>query len=73
MEIIVLKTDINNQDRLKKADRLLSIHPKVNNWSVDLEDIDNVLRITSNGFLPEEEIISLFKQYEIVVQQFEEV
>ncbi|ELR72022.1 hypothetical protein C900_02017 [Fulvivirga imtechensis AK7] len=38
-------------------------HPLIDGWSVDTADIDNVLRIETNGELKETDIINLIKKY----------
>ncbi|MEQ6124738.1 hypothetical protein AAON49_11085 [Pseudotenacibaculum sp. MALMAid0570] len=44
VRLIILRTNIKSKKNLKKVKSLLDNHPMIFNWSVDLEDIDNVLR-----------------------------
>lgn len=60
VNILVFKTNINNEDdRLRIAD-LLDNHPLIEAWNVDLEDCDKVLRIVSPENIPDD-IIALVK------------
>jgi hypothetical protein len=45
--ILVLKTNISMKKQAEQLEPLLSYHPKIAQWSLDLEDIDCVLRIVS--------------------------
>lgn len=61
MEVLILKTNISSY---KKAKRLLPIfnsHPFIKRWSVDTEDIDNVLRIEVAEKQNDHEIIEIVK------------
>ena len=42
---------------------LFNNHPIITDWSIDTEDIDNVLRIQVQDDLKEKEIIHLIKEY----------
>lgn len=57
--ILVLGSNISNSDRIGKVARILNGHPAVLSWSVDPEDIDNVLRIESKGGLREDDVVEL--------------
>lgn len=58
MNVLVFKTNIQNQ---RMADCLASIlnHPVINDWSVDTEDCDKVLRIETTGNIDESDIIHM--------------
>ncbi|MDG1529654.1 MAG: hypothetical protein P8I51_01410 [Polaribacter sp.] len=56
MKLIILRTDIKTKKKVKKIKPFLNEHPIITNWSIDLEDIDNVLRIEANESLHEEEV-----------------
>lgn len=45
MNIIVLKTNLSNQEMVGRLEPILDHHLKVRDWNIDLEDVDNVLRI----------------------------
>lgn len=60
--ILIFKTSIrSNADREKIRGGLDGLH-SVADWSVDLEDIDCVLRIVSNGLAPHQ-IITLINNH----------
>jgi cell fate (sporulation/competence/biofilm development) regulator YmcA (YheA/YmcA/DUF963 family) len=56
MKLIILRTDIKTKKKVKKIKPFLNEHPIITNWSIDLEDIDNVLRIEANESLHENEV-----------------
>ena len=65
MNIHVLKTDLNDPVRVHEIGPLLNLHPSIYRWNVDVEDIDNILKIESAQNLKEEDMIQLLKQYGI--------
>lgn len=60
--ILVLRTNV--QDELKKRviEPLLNQHPDINEWSIDMEDLDKVLRIETSSKIQEEDIVQLLNQ-----------
>lgn len=68
MNLLILKTNIESDSKVKAVSRLLGMNPVILDWSVDTEDIDNVLRVEARGGLKEEELIELLSasglQYE---------
>lgn len=65
MTIHVLKTDLKSIQVVTSIAPIFDLHPQIISWSVDVEDIDNVLRIESDEKLNEKEIIPLLGQYGI--------
>ena len=61
MEILVFKTDIKTNNRLSKVGPIFNNHPNIKMWSIDTEDIDNVLRIEVDENLSENEVIQLIQ------------
>lgn len=59
MRLLIFRTDIKTKKKIKKMKPLLNNHICIMNWSIDLEDIDNVLRIEATESLNENEVISL--------------
>lgn len=49
---------------IKDIEPLLDEHPFISSWSVDLDDVDKVLRIVASRELQEEEIINLLTSRE---------
>jgi hypothetical protein len=60
MGVYVFKTDINSASLIESVKPLLNSYQYISDWSIDIEDIDNVLRIISVELL-ENEIIQIIK------------
>lgn len=60
-EVLVFRTDIKTRKKVKVVKPVLNNHPRISRWSVDTEDIDNVLRIETLYEMEEEEIIFLIR------------
>lgn len=60
MGVYVFKTDINSASLIESVKPLLNSYQYISDWSIDIEDIDNVLRIISAELL-ENEIIQIIK------------
>lgn len=54
--LLIFKTNINTQEKVNKIGALLDKNPLVIDWSVDLLDVDYVLRIEAITGLTEEEV-----------------
>ena len=52
MEILIFKTDIDNSWHKNMAQKLLGNLQGILKWSVDVEDIDHVLRVEANNLPP---------------------
>lgn len=63
MNIYVFRTDLKTSAKVQQVESLLNNHPSVCDWSVDTEDIDNVLRIESKGVLTEADVIRFVTTY----------
>ena len=59
MKLVILRTDIKTKKKVKQIKPLLKNNPFISNWSVDIEDIDNVLRIETQNDASENEIITM--------------
>lgn len=59
MELLIFKTDISTSQRLLAVTPILENHPSISDWSIDLEDIDKVLRVSTFQNLEEDEVIQL--------------
>ncbi|MBL4606092.1 MAG: hypothetical protein JKY02_10655 [Flavobacteriaceae bacterium] len=62
MKLVILRTDIKTKKKVKKVKPLLNNHPLIINWSIDLEDVDNVLRIEASNSLHQIEIKTLIQR-----------
>lgn len=63
MKLLILKTNIKTQKTLEKIAHLFNAHPFIQKWSVDIEDIDKVLRIEAISSIDENEILGLMLPY----------
>lgn len=52
----ILKTNIHSEEDHLEIKQFLDLHPEINEWSLDREDIDRVLRIVSDTLSVEEAI-----------------
>lgn len=59
--ILVFKTNIQTQQQIKTLGVIFNHYSQIIEWSVDTEDVDNVLRIVPLGKLKENEIIRLIR------------
>ncbi|PCJ89410.1 MAG: hypothetical protein COA57_02085 [Flavobacteriales bacterium] len=61
MNLLILKTDIKTKKGVKIIKPLFNNHPFITNWSIDIEDIDNVLRVETYNDLKETDLIYMLK------------
>ncbi len=59
-QVLVFKTNISNEAAREMAAGLFSSMSEIEEWSIDLEDVDRVLRVVS-GHLEVPQIISAVK------------
>ena len=58
-EILIFKTDIGTLKKVRAVKPLLKNNCAILKWTVDISDIDHVLRIESNGDINEQDIIRM--------------
>ena len=63
MELLLFRTDIKSKKKVKSVKPIFKNHADILKWSIDLEDIDNVLRIEATANLTEKEVINLIRQH----------
>jgi len=51
MDILVFVTNVANSKAVSKIKPLLTAMPAIEDWNVDLDDCDRILRIVSNDYL----------------------
>lgn len=61
MKLYIFKTNIRNRKKIRHAKSLLKKHLSIKNWSVDLEDVDKVMRIEVTNDILENDIISMMR------------
>ncbi len=59
MNVLIFKTDIETKKKEKEVIPIFNNNETITKWTIDKEDIDNVLRIVSPGKLTEKDIINL--------------
>lgn len=72
MNVLILKTSIENDGLLNELSPFLTSHPHIAKWSVDLEDCDKVLRVETSH-LSEPELIEFLSVFGIVSCDLDEV
>ena len=68
MELLLFRTDINSRKKVKRVTPVFNQNMDVLDWSVDLEDIDNVLRIEATPNLSERQVQSLLSTHGFYVE-----
>ena len=61
MHIWIYVTDIETESQMNIATKTLNAEPSINIWTIDDEDIENVLRVESNS-LEEQYIQQILEQ-----------
>ncbi len=61
MKLIIVKTNIKNQHQAHSVGYLFAISPAIQEWSVDLEDRDKVLRMVVQDHIEESDVINLLE------------
>tara|TARA_R110002072_G_scaffold21429_1_gene76083 strand:- start:442 stop:696 length:255 start_codon:yes stop_codon:yes gene_type:complete len=60
--LFILRTNIKTKKNLKTIKPFLNNHPGIIKWTIDIEDIDNVLKIEARNSLSEHDIIDEIKE-----------
>lgn len=68
--IHIFKTNIKSQSDYNSIKSVLDLHKSVEEWSIDTEDVDCVLRIKSDS-LSDGDVISLLKQFGFFCRELE--
>ena len=61
-KILVFKTNVENDDGIRAISGVLNDYPGIVRWTVDLWDIDNVLRIEGHESLLPSVFIDIIKK-----------
>lgn len=59
MKLLIFKTNIANDFKVRKVNSLFAYTPEILDWSVDMEDRDKVLRVEASDTSNEHDIIEL--------------
>ena len=60
-KILILRTNIDKKKKLNRVKQLFKENSNIIKWSVDMEDIDKVLRIETTANINENDIGRLLK------------
>jgi hypothetical protein len=63
ISVFIFRTNIKSKKKAKALKPFLNGNSSITRWTVDYEDIDNVLRIEAKEYLDEDTIISQIKSY----------
>ncbi|MEM6526277.1 MAG: hypothetical protein AAF693_20955 [Bacteroidota bacterium] len=58
-EVLVFKTNLDTKREVEAVRCTLDQYSSIMEWSIDIEDVDNVLRVVTLGDVLEEEIIQI--------------
>lgn len=61
MDIFVFRTNIGTKKLVEALKPVFSKQRAISRWSVDIEDIDNVMRVVTKARLPEMDIIKMVR------------
>jgi len=62
MKLLIFKTDIGTKSKLRGVKPVFNNHTTIKKWTVDMEDVDNVLRIEAVEPIDETQVIGLMEQ-----------
>ena len=68
MHLLIFETDIKSKKKIKSLKPLLNKHSDILKWSIDLEDIDNVLRIEATTNITESDIIDMVRTHGFYIE-----
>ncbi len=60
-KLLILRTDIKTKKKVKSVKPYFNNHSDIIKWSIDIEDIDNVLKIQARSNLSEKDMINQIK------------
>ncbi len=61
MNVLVVKTNIDSNDLIQAISPTLDAHPSIATWNIDINDVDNVLRICTPNGLTESKVVDLIQ------------
>ena len=59
---LILKTDIQSSTAVGEIAPFFDRHPLISRWCVDIEDIDNVLKIETSSALMETDVVAILSR-----------
>jgi hypothetical protein len=61
MRFLIFRTDIKTRKKVKTIASAFNNHPVIKRWTIDTQDIDNVLKIEPSDSLQEIDIIKFVR------------
>ncbi len=68
MELLIFRTDIKSKKKVKYLKPIFKKYTDILRWTVDLEDIDNVLRIEATANITADDIIEMVQMHGFYIQ-----
>lgn len=63
MKVLIFQTNIDSKKHIESFKPIFNGHKHILDWSIDIEDIDNVLRIEATDHLHEADVMHLVSQF----------
>lgn len=61
--LLIIKTNLETKKKINSILPIFNNHQFINDWSVDIEDVDNVLRIESLKTFKEADLLALLQNH----------
>ncbi len=69
MEILIFRTDIKSKKKVKTIKPILNAQDYIHKWTIDLQDIDNVLRIEAKNKITEQKVMNLIRNKGFYIEE----
>ncbi len=69
MEILIFRTDIKSKKKVKTIKPVLNSQDYIHKWTIDLQDIDNVLRIEAKNKITEQKVMNLIRNKGFYIEE----
>ena len=67
-QILVFRTSVSKRSDIRQINRIFREYPQINQWNVDFEDWEKVLRVECNE-ISANKIITLLRELNIYAQE----
>ncbi len=71
MDLFIFKTNLNSDYKIFRLRKALSDRTLIKKWSVDLEDVDKVLKVIVNKGIEQLEVIAMLENQGIHCEELE--
>ena len=72
MNVLVFKTNLEDQSKIRSVEPLLNNFKGLSDWSVDIEDIDKVLRLVVQNGVKELDLKEALQEKGILCEELED-